>query len=151
MEKWKSIKGFEGLYEVSDLGRVRSIKSDTILKGELLHGYKRVALFNEKYKKVFVHRLVADAFIPNPDGLPQINHKDEDKTNNCVDNLEWCTSKYNMNYGSCTSNQINTKIKNGLYDPSMCGMDRKEYKRKYRETHRKEINEYFKRYRAAQK
>lgn len=103
-EEFKAVKGYEGLYEVSNLGRVRSLKYG---KGRVLcgsnngAGYLQVVLSkNSKRKDCAVHRLVAEAFIPNPDGLPQINHIDEDKTNNCVWNLEWCDVKYNINYGT---------------------------------------------------
>ena len=102
-EIFKDIKNYEGLYQVSNLGRVYSIRNNKILKPKLNKcGYLSV---NLKYKGSHVtksiHRLVAEAFIPNPNDFPQVNHKDEDKTNNCVDNLEWCTAKYNINYGTC--------------------------------------------------
>lgn len=108
-ELWRDIKGFEGLYEVSNLGRVRSLKDNNgqarilVLKVQKHRcGYQLVFLRKDgKLKGFVVHRLVAEAFIPNPDGLPEVNHIDEDKTNNRVDNLEWCTRKYNMNYGTC--------------------------------------------------
>ena len=102
-EIFKDIKNYEGLYQVSNLGRVYSIRNNKILKPKLNRcGYLSV---NLKYKGSHVtksiHRLVAEAFIPNPNDFPQVNHKDEDKTNNCVDNLEWCSAKYNINYGTC--------------------------------------------------
>ena len=102
-EIFKDIKNYEGLYQVSNLGRVYSIRNNKILKPKLNKcGYLSV---NLKYKGSHVtksiHRLVAEAFIPNQNDFPQVNHKDEDKTNNCVDNLEWCTAKYNINYGTC--------------------------------------------------
>lgn len=102
-EIWKEIKDYEGLYWVSNLGRVKS--STKILKNRLSkRGYYIVTLYkNAKGVTKTVHRLVAKAFIPNPDDLPQINHKDENKLNNNVDNLEWCTAKYNCNYGSHNS------------------------------------------------
>ena len=103
-EIWKSIKGYEGLYEVSNLGRVKSLLygKERILKPQKQrNGYLHIILCkNVKMKTFKVHRLVATAFIPNPECFEQINHKDEDKTNNCVSNLEWCSSKYNKNYGS---------------------------------------------------
>ncbi len=100
---WKNIEGYEGLYQVSDDGQVRNSKG-IILKPEVnKKGYLRVNLFKEgKKKKYRIHRLVAMAFIPNPDNLPQINHIDEDKSNNCLTNLEWCDCKYNNNYGTHT-------------------------------------------------
>ena len=110
-EIWKDIKGYEGLYQVSNLGRVKSfnymntgkekIKTLTLQKKHPMKqgGYLQTTLYkNKQTKTVVVHRLVAEAFIPNPDNLPQVNHKDHDKTNNCVDNLEWCTAKYNSNH-----------------------------------------------------
>ena len=104
MEIWKDIEGYEGLYQVSNLGRVKSLKSnkEKILKSNSNgHNYLRLLLCkNNKKKSLLVHRLVAKAFIPNIDNLPEVNHKDEDKTNNCADNLEWCTAKYNSNFGT---------------------------------------------------
>ena len=103
-EIWCPIKGYESLYEVSDQGRVRSLKfgKERILKpGRMSKGYLFVSLYkNGEQKKCKVHRLVAKTFIPNPDNLPEVNHKDEDKTNNKVSNLEWCDRKYNQNYGT---------------------------------------------------
>ena len=103
-EIWCPIKGYEGLYEVSDKGRVRSIKfgKERILKpGRMTKGYLTVGLYkNGEQKMYLVHRLVAKTFIPNPDNLPEVNHKDEDKINNKVSNLEWCDRKYNQNYGT---------------------------------------------------
>ena len=103
-EIWCPIKGFEGLYDVSDQGRVKSLKFG---KERVLNpvrdggGYLFVILYkNREHKICKVHRLVAKTFIPNPDNLPQVNHKDEDKENNSVQNLEWCDSKYNINYGT---------------------------------------------------
>lgn len=114
-ERWADIPGYEGCYQVSDYGRVRSCDryvravhdSKQIRRGQIIkpwdmpNGYLVVGLNKEMRRSVkYIHRLVASAFIPNPDFLPQINHKDEDKTNNRVDNLEWCTHGYNINYGS---------------------------------------------------
>lgn len=104
-EIWLSIEGYEN-YQVSNLGRVKSLRNrygtyrEKILKqGKMKNGYLCVKLCKEgKMKICYVHRLVANAFIPNPNGYRCVNHKDEDKTNNRVDNLEWCTQKYNVNY-----------------------------------------------------
>lgn len=106
-EIWKDIKDYEGLYEVSNLGRVRSLNYNKTGEIRLLKvqkhsdGYLQVGLRKDGKQKLYtVHRLVCEAFIPNPDGLPCVNHIDEDKTNNHVWNLEWCTVKYNTNYGT---------------------------------------------------
>ena len=98
----RDVKGYEGLYAVTSCGRVWSYKNKKFLEPSAdKKGYLKVNLFkNGKYKTYKVHRLVAVAYIPNPDNLPQINHKDENKTNNCLQNLEWCDSKYNNNYGT---------------------------------------------------
>jgi hypothetical protein len=115
MEIWKDIKGYEGIYQVSNLGRVKSLHikrsgwellpRDTTL-GKIIsyranppHYYYQVTLFkNGERKAKRVSRLVAEAFIPNPLNLPQVNHKDMNKKNDCVDNLEWCTNKQNMEH-----------------------------------------------------
>ena len=111
-EIWKDIEGYNGRYRVSNLGRVMSMWRTNqykthIGKPMIMHqgihrqGYLKVSLTDgSTIKNYFIHRLVAEAFIPNPDNLPQVNHKDEDKSNNRVDNLEWCDGKYNSNYGT---------------------------------------------------
>lgn len=106
-EVWKDITGYEGLYQVSNLGNVKSLNYNRTGQEKILKainhkcGYLRVTLYkNSKCVTYRLHRLVAQAFIPNPDNLPEVNHKDEDKSNNCVNNLEWCDSKYNINYGT---------------------------------------------------
>lgn len=102
MEEWKGIDKYDGLYQVSNYGRVKSLKfgKERIMKLiNHLDGYLAVGLYkNGKQKWYLVHRLVAQAFIPNPSKLPMINHKDENPLNNNVDNLEWCNAKYNLNY-----------------------------------------------------
>lgn len=98
---WKAIQGnFFWNYEVSDNGNIRH--DNYIVPQSNSNGYKLVSLKlrDGKYKQYRVHRLVAMTFIPNPYNFPQINHKDENKSNNCVDNLEWCTALYNNTYGS---------------------------------------------------
>ena len=110
-EVWKDVVGFEGLYRVSDKGKVHSVaRKDSIGRkcgGRMLtprydkDGYLRVTLHkNGKHKTRFIHRLVAGAFVPNPNGYSEINHRDENKVNNYANNLEWCTREYNNNYGT---------------------------------------------------
>lgn len=119
IEIWKDIVGYEGLYQVSNLGRIRN--NSIVLKSYTQFGYNSVGLWKDKKCKKFrVHRLVAQAFIPNPHNFPHINHKDENKTNNIVyvnpdksvdfekSNLEWCTPKYNNSYGTKTKRQLET-------------------------------------------
>lgn len=118
-EEWKDIKDYEGLYQVSNLGRIKSFRcskkfhcqKEYILKPNISsHGYAQVTLYNETIKhKFLVHRLVANAFIPNPNNLPQINHKDENRLNNSSENLEWCTAEYNNAYGTAKIRSIDTK------------------------------------------
>lgn len=111
-EIWKEIQGYEGLYAVSSKGRVKNIDTGKVLKNNINnHGYVRIGLYNGdgKRKWIRIHRLVAEAFIPNPDNLPQVNHKDENKTNNNVENLEWCLASKNIRHSvyqrSCKINQ----------------------------------------------
>lgn len=112
MEKeiWKDIPGYEGVYQASNLGRIRGLDRTDISgrkwRGKILtqcvcKGYKKVGLnHNRVNKQYFVHRLVALAFLPKPEGYDQINHKDENPFNNKVENLEWCDYLYNRNFGS---------------------------------------------------
>ena len=104
MEIWKDIEGYEGLYQVSNKGRVKSLKygKERILRpGIDRDGYYKIMLYNDSARKTFrLHRLVAEAFIPNLDNKPEVNHKDENKKNNCVENLEWIRHIDNCNYGT---------------------------------------------------
>ena len=113
-EIWLPIEGYEGLYEVSNMGRVKSLGNDKLRKEKILrqakndkNGYLQVNLCKDgKMKTCTVHRLVGNAFIDNPNNLPCFNHKDEDKTNNCVDNLEPCDHKYNLNYKNAQAKRV---------------------------------------------
>lgn len=104
IEIWKDIPNYEGIYQVSNFGNVRRFICNKykLLKHNInKKGYHSVCLCKNNIKRDFrVNRLVAEVFLPNPNNLPQVNHKDEDKNNNCVDNLEYCTQKYNINYGT---------------------------------------------------
>lgn len=117
-EEWKDISGYEGVYQVSSLGRVKSCERKVrvshrgysgfrLCKEKIMNpiinnrGYYYFKLRNnQQYKTVLAHRLVAETFIQNPNNLPCVNHKDENPQNNCVNNLEWCTYEYNDNYGN---------------------------------------------------
>lgn len=110
-EIFKDIEGYENLYQISDQGKVKALgnggsnaSKERILKpAKEKNGYMFVKLCKQgKQKNYYVHRLVASAFIENPNNHPEINHRDEDKTNNTITNLEWCTHFYNVNYGTRT-------------------------------------------------
>lgn len=128
-EIWKDIAGYENFYKISSIGRVKSLERKVKYKNGSIHivrekilkpskdkgGYLVVGLCkNGKMKTMKVHRLVCDAFIINQDNLPQVNHKDECKTNNCVENLEYCTQEYNNKYG--THIQRVAKAHIGIYN-----------------------------------
>ena len=134
-EIWRPIEGYEGLYEISSYGRVKSVdrydRRNQFRKGKLLknkdngNGYLICSLSkNGIVKNKYIHRLVAEAFIERADGLYEVNHKDENKKNNSVDNLEWCDRKYNNTYGTKTEREIKSKIKKGIY----LGLSQEEYK-----------------------
>ena len=110
-EIWKDVVGYEELYKVSDRGNIYSVvRKDsmgrkqggiTLKSAPHSNGYLQVVLYKNGVKKTkYIHRLVLEAFIENPDNLPEVNHMDEDKTNNELSNLEWCTREYNVNYGT---------------------------------------------------
>ena len=145
MEEWKEIPGYEGLYEVSNKGNVRNVRRNKLLRlSKNNYGYIQVSLYKNGIKTgPKVHRLVAEAFIPNPDNLPMINHKDEDKTNNNVDNLEWCDVKYNNNYGTKNIRRSETLIKNGYWT----GLSKEEWRKKYYEENKEKRKEYMREYR----
>lgn len=115
---WKPIKGYEGLYEVSNIGKVRSLnylhtgRVKELKAMKSTKGYSQVSLWKDGKPQIrLIHRLVAEAFIPNPERLPCVNHRDEVKTNNTVSNLEWCTKKYNNEYSGNIEKAIETTKK----------------------------------------
>lgn len=123
-EIWRDVVGYEDTHQVSNLGRVRVkervINTSTgkrkykskLLRIQTSRGYKFVTLVVKNNRKTaYIHRLVAEAFIPNPENLPEVNHKDENKLNNCVDNLEWCTVAYNNTYGTRLERVSKTRSK----------------------------------------
>ena len=115
-EIWKDIKGYEGLYQVSNLGNILNIKRNVLMKkNNDKNGYEVLSLTNKnsERKGYKVHRLVAKAFIPNINNYPVVNHKNEIKNDNRVENLEWCSIKYNNLYGKRISN-IQKRV--GKYD-----------------------------------
>lgn len=109
LEIWKDITNYEGLYQVSNTGKIKSFHNDEngkIINPHISRGYAFISLSkNGKRTHYLVHRLVANAFIPNPNGYKEINHIDENKLNNAINNLEWCTREYNMAYGSARIRQ----------------------------------------------
>ena len=127
-EIWKDIPEYEGLYQVSNLGRVKNNKG-LIRKPRLYKdGYFDITLSkNNKKRTKRINRLVSLAFIPNPNNYPMVNHKDENKLNNRLSNLEWCTNKYNINYGTHNERMAETLSKSII----MCdkqGNELKEFK-----------------------
>ena len=130
-EIWRPIKGYEGLYEVSNLGRVKSIRfgKEKIMSSKAKgNKYLKIMLCkNKTYKRFYIHRLVAQAFIPNPDNLPQVNHKDENPQNNIVTNLEWCDAKYNNSYGTARE-RMSEKLSKPVLQYTLDGEFVKEWK-----------------------
>ena len=125
MEEWRDIKGYEGYYQISNIGKVKSLarrvsngygivekKAMLLMPNELANGYYQVTLYKDKTRKSFqVHRLVADAFVSNEDNYPQVNHKNGNKQDNRAENLEWCDNSMNQLHA----------WKTGLQKPHYCG------------------------------
>lgn len=132
MEVWKDIKGYENLYQVSNCGRVKSLynykrNGTNILKPRIKRGYYTIGLRKNGIRKWYqVHRLVASAFIPNKDNLPQVNHKNENKLDNKIENLEWCSVSYNNCYGTRIKKVIE-KTSRPIYQYNLNGCFIKEY------------------------
>ena len=121
LERWRDIEGYEGLYQVSDFGEVRSLnyhrtgQTRDLKPRKNRYGYLQVSLCKDsKVKTHYVHRLVASTFIENPNNLPEINHKDENKENNVVTNLEYCDHKYNMTHGTLQERSADARRKKPL-------------------------------------
>lgn len=132
-EIWKDIKGYEGLYQISNLGNVMSLNYNREKRSQMLKiltdsgGYKYVSLSNKATKTPkLVHRLVAESFILNPDNKPEVNHIDGNKSNNRVDNLEWCTSSENIQHAEKTGLR-NNKYKIAIYQYDLNGNFIKEW------------------------
>lgn len=132
-EIWKDVIGYEGLYQVSNLGRVKSLGSDKWHKGKILKpsfdskgNYLFVGLHKEgKTTQRNIHRLVAETFVNNQNHLPCVNHINEIKIDNRASNLEWCTVEYNSNYGNAKQNMIESRRRNN---------DQEKINRKIKET-----------------
>lgn len=125
----KDVVGYEGLYGITPEGEVYSYKRKKFLKPrDNKKGYLQVGLCKDgKEKNHLIHRLVAEAYIPNPENLPMINHKDENKSNNCLQNLEWCDNKYNCNYGT-RNERKSDKLKKTVIQYDLDGNFIKEWK-----------------------
>lgn len=136
-EIWKSVPDYIGYYQVSNLGRVRSLdrivnhgsgtfqykKGVVLTQSKSSSGYYSVTLIKGGHRKIFmVHRLVAGAFLENKLNLPIVNHRDENKLNNRLENLEWCSYAYNTTYNNCMRRRVNTRNKNQSH-----GMEKRVY------------------------
>jgi len=123
METWKDVEGYEGIYQVSNTGKVRNIiKCRPVKTKKNNRDYVQIRLYkNGEVEHWLLHRLVAKHFIDNPESLPQVNHKDEDKDNNNYTNLEWCDNTYNRHYGTgiarMAMNHDYEKMARRLYKP----------------------------------
>lgn len=115
MEVWKTMKEHKN-YEISNYGKIRNKKTGRIRKTTINNkGYEQILVYiNKKPKSYYVHRVVANNFIDNPNNFKEINHMDENKLNNKIDNLEWCDSKYNLLYGTRVQRILKTKKEKGI-------------------------------------
>ena len=148
MEEWRDIKGYEGKYQVSNLGRVKSLNyrgntnKEHILKPrELRGGYRQIKLYKNGSREYYlIHRLVAETFIPNPNNLPCVNHKIdnfEHRSDNRVENLEWCNHKYNNNYGN-----RNKRISDSHKKPIICITTGEKYNSIIDTSHKYNVNRF---------
>lgn len=157
-EIYKDIENYEGLYQISNLGNVKNLKTGKILKQyHMKSGYLRTSLLKDGVTKFYlIHRLVAMAFVPNPnpEKFTIINHKDEDKGNPIYTNLEWCDDKYNRNYGTAIERQFYTWMKktgsDEKWNPNLTKEERQRlWQKRYlskpenKEKHNKLIKEYY--------
>ena len=122
MKEWREIDGFPN-YMVSNTGEIKSLnynktgKEKVLIPHKLSNGYLGINLYDDNKRSCYllIHRLVAQAFLPNPNGYRIINHKDENRSNNSVNNLEWCNYKYNLNYGNRNSKLSNSLTNNPFF------------------------------------
>ena len=122
MKEWRAIDGFPN-YMVSNTGEIKSLnynktgKEKILIPHKLSNGYLGINLYDDNKRSCYllIHRLVAQAFLPNPNGYRIINHKDENRSNNSVNNLEWCSYKYNLNYGNRNSKLSNSLTNNPFF------------------------------------
>lgn len=122
----KDIKGYENLYSIDEAGNVFSYRSNRYLKWhDDGNGYQYVELCKNKHRVCKkVHRLVAEHFLPNPNNFSDVNHKDENKMNNTVENLEWCSTKYNNNYGTRTKRVTKSNLNNPSFSKEVIATDK---------------------------
>lgn len=158
-EEWLPVVGYEGLYEISNLGKVKSLRDNNgkprekiLRQGKMKNGYLYVVLCKEgKVKTFLIHRLVAQAFIQNPNNYQTVNHIDENKENNCIDNLEWMDMKQQVNHGTCIQRRVahtdykafqEKRVANTDYKAIAAKIDYKEIGRKNAEKQSKRVYQY---------
>lgn len=151
-EIWKGVSGFESLYEVSNMGRVWSVKRNQFLKPCNCNGYRVVCLCNNGERKmVYVHRIVLMTFVPNVDTTLEVNHINEDTADNRLENLEWITHLDNVNWGTSKKRMLETKVKQGRVNPEHIGMDHHEQMRRWQVENRERYMAYQKAYNAGRR